>query len=113
MDLFGDVLSWYGHPTIEQLWGDERHQGRAFIRHMPSSEVAIELKTALHKDAGRAMRWLRNDVTDIDQSAMAVPYCDVVVTDKATADALVKARLDERCSTTLLRSLNDLPSYLQ
>jgi len=78
-DLFGDVLSWYGRPTIEQLWGDERHQGRAFIRQMPSSEVAIELKTALHKDAARAVRWLPNDVTDIDQLAMAVPYCDVVV----------------------------------
>jgi len=111
-DLFGDVLSWYGRPAIEQLWREERHQGRAFIRQMPSSEVAIELKTALHKDAARAVRWLPNDVTDIDQLAMAVPYCNVVVTDKAAADALVRARLDQRCSTTLLRSLKDLPGYL-
>lgn len=111
-DLFSDVMAWYGRPTIEQLWGDERDQGRAFIRQMPSSEVAIELKTTLHKDAARGARWLPNDVTDIDQLAMTVPYCDVVVTDKAAADALLKARLDERCSTTLLRSLKDLPGYL-
>jgi len=68
-DLFGDVLSWYGQPTIEELWGDRRGS-RAFIRQMPSSEVAIELKTALHRDAGRAARWLPNDVNDIDQLAI-------------------------------------------
>jgi hypothetical protein len=79
---------------------------------MPSSEVAVELKTALHRDAARAVGWLPNDVTDIDQLAMAVPYCDVVVTEKAGADSLKKAHLDERCGTTLLRSLNDLPTYL-
>lgn len=110
-DLFCDVLSWYGQPAIDQLW-DDRPQARAFIRQMPSSEVAIELKTALHRDAARAAAWLPNDVTDIDQLAMAVPYCDVVVTEKAGADSLKKAHLDERCATTLLRSLNDLPSYL-
>lgn len=79
---------------------------------MPSSEVAIELKTALHRDASRAARWLPNDVNDIDQLAMAVPYCDIVVTEKAAVDALVKARLDRRCGTTLLRALNDLPGHL-
>jgi len=79
---------------------------------MPSSEVAIELKTALHRDAARAAGWLPNDVTDIDQLAMAMPYCDVVVTENAAADAMKKAHLDERCATTLLRSLNDLPPYL-
>jgi hypothetical protein len=111
-DLFCDVLSWYGQPAIDQLLGDNRHQARAFIRQMPSSEVAIELKTALHRDAARAVGWLPNDVTDIDQLAMAVPYCDVVVTEKAGADSLKKAHLDERCATTLLRSLNDLPPFL-
>jgi len=111
-DLLGETLSRYGQGvTIDQLWGD-RPQARRFVRQMPSSEVAIELKTALHRDAARAAGWLPNDVTDIDQLAMTMPYCDVVVTEKAAADALKKAHLDERCATTLLRSLNDLPTFL-
>lgn len=111
-DLFGETLSRYGPGvTIEQLLGD-RSQARRFVRQMPSSEVAIELKTALHRDASRAADWLPNDVTDIDQLAMTMPYCDVVVTEKAAADALKKAHLDERCATTLLRSLNDLSTFL-
>ena len=111
-DSFGQVLSWYGQPGIGELWGNDRDQSRTFVRQMPSSEVAVELKTSMHRDAARAARWLANDVLDIDQLAMAVPYCDVVVTEKAAQDALVKARLDERCETVLLRRLQDLPAHL-
>lgn len=110
-DSFERVLCWYGRPSYEQLWGD-RDGARAFVRQMPSSEVAIELKRVLHRDAGRAANWKPNDVNDIDQMAMAVPYCNVVVTEKAAADALKRARLDERCGTTLLRNLNDLAGHL-
>jgi hypothetical protein len=78
---------------------------------MQSSEVAIELKTALHRDAARAAGWLPNDVTDIDQLAMAVPYCDVVVTEKAGGDSLKKAHLDERCATTVV-AVAERPSSL-
>jgi hypothetical protein len=111
-DLFGQVLSWYGQPGVDELLGNDRDQSRTFVRQMPSTEVAVELKTIMHRDAARAARWLPNDVLDIDQLAMAVPYCDVIVTEKAARDALVKARLDERCETVLLRRLQDLPAHL-
>ena len=111
-DLFSQVLSWYGQPGIDELWGTDRDQSRIFIRQMPSSEVAIELKTSMHRDAARSSRWQPNDVLDIDQLAMTVPYCDVVVTEKAARDALMKAQLDQRCGTVLLGRLEDLPAHL-
>jgi hypothetical protein len=89
-----------------------RDQGsaRAFIRAMPSTEVSIELKTAWHRN--RDKQWTANDIYDIDAMSLAVPYCDVVVTEKACHHALKAARLGERMHTALLRNLEDLPSTL-
>jgi hypothetical protein len=85
--------------------------GRKFVRAMPSTGVSIELKTAWHRN--RDKKWTANDMYDIDAMALAVPYCDIVVTEKACHHALTTARLDERMYTALLRDLNELPSTLE
>ena len=77
---------------------------------MPSTEVSIELKTAWHRNGDRV--WTANDIYDIDAMSLAVPYCDVVVPDKAFYHALNSAGLGERMHTALLRNLVDLPSTL-
>src|SRR5688572_22393889 len=41
----------------------------------------MALKTAWHRN--RDIPWSANDIYDIDAMALAVPYCDVVVTEKA------------------------------
>jgi hypothetical protein len=73
---------------------------------MPSSEVAIELKTAWHRNPAKT--WAANDVHDIDALALAVPYCDIVVTEKACHHVLKNAGIDKRMHTLLLRDLRDL-----
>jgi hypothetical protein len=83
---------------------------RAFVRAMPSTEVSIELKTAWHRN--RDKPWTANDIHDIDAMSLTVPYCDVVVTEKACHHALEAARLGERMHTALLRNLADLPNIL-
>jgi hypothetical protein len=83
---------------------------RKFVRAMPSTEVSIELKTAWHRD--RFKLWAANDIYDIDAMSLAVPYCDVVVSDKACHHVLNVARFGERMHTALLRNLVDLPSTL-
>jgi len=83
---------------------------RKFVRAMPSTEVAIELKTAWHRN--RSKPWTANDIYDIDAMSLAVPYCDVVVTEKACHHVLNVARFGERMQTALLRKLEDLPSTL-
>jgi len=40
--------------------------------------------------------------------SVAVPYCDVVVTDKQTVDALRRHQVPERIGTTVVHSLDDL-----
>jgi hypothetical protein len=51
-----------------------------FVRSMTSTEVSIEIKTAWH--GNRNKQWTANDIYDIDASSLAVPYCDIVVTEK-------------------------------
>lgn len=84
--------------------------GRAFLRSMPSTEVAMELKTAWHRN--RDKPWTPNDIHDIDALSLAVPYCDVVVTEKACHHALTAAELGKRMHTALLRNLHDVPDTL-
>jgi len=88
----------------------DQQSARAFARAMPSSDVSIELKTAWHRNQHK--KWTANDIYDIDAMSLAVPYCDVVVTEKACHHVLSVARLGERMGTTLLRDLADLPSTL-
>ena len=88
----------------------DRISAQALVRSMPSTEVAIELKTAWHRDRNKS--WEENDIHDIDALALAVPYCDVVVTEKACHHVLTNAGLGERMHTALLRRLEDLPAIL-
>jgi hypothetical protein len=90
---------------------NEPESGRALVGAMASAEVSIALKTAWHRNSEK--RWSANDIYDIDAMALAVPYCDVVLTDKACFDALEKADLGNRMHTALLRSLEDLPAVLE
>src|ERR1035437_607105 len=83
---------------------------RSFVRAMPSTEVSIELKTAWHRNGDKV--WTANDIYDIDAMSLTVPYCDVVVPDKAFYHVLNSAGLGERMHTALLRNLVDLPSTL-
>lgn len=83
---------------------------RRFVRAMPSTEVSIELKTAWHRNSGKL--WTANDIYDLDALSLAVPYCDVVATDKACHHTLSVAGLGERMHTALLRKLEDLPNVL-
>ena len=85
--------------------------GRKFVRAMPSTEVSIELKTAWHRN--RDKTWTANDMYDIDAMALAMPYCDIVVTEKACHHALTTARLGQRMHTALLRKLEELPSVIE
>ena len=89
----------------------DQESARKLARSMPSTEVSIELKTAWHRN--RDKNWTANDIYDIDAMALAVPYCDIVVTEKACHHALTTARLDKRMHTAILRDLNELPNTLE
>jgi hypothetical protein len=102
------ALAERGLVLTDAMWDPE--SGRRLVRSMPSSEVSIELKTAWHKNGERS--WTVNDIYDIDALALATPYCDIVVTEKACHHILNVAGLAERMDTSLLHRLTDLPRVL-
>lgn len=77
---------------------------------MPSFDVAVSLKTAYHRDPKHT--WTPNDIHDIDALSSTIPYCDIVLTDKAVASGVTRTGLAERCRTIVLRRLFDLPQHL-
>lgn len=83
---------------------------RRALDSMPSSDVAVSLKTAYHRDPMH--RWTPNDIHDIDALGSTLPYCDVVVTDRAAASNAERAKLPTRLHTTVISRLADLPEHL-
>ncbi|MEM1332746.1 MAG: hypothetical protein AAGG08_04730 [Actinomycetota bacterium] len=79
---------------------------RSAVKAMPSFLVAVTLKAAYHRNPEH--KWKRNDIHDIDALGSTVPYCDVVVTDKAAATHVRSAGLPERFNTHVLHRLDDL-----
>ena len=73
---------------------------------MPSFDASVSLKTSLHRNAEHW--WTANDVHDIDALAVALPYCDVVLTDGAMASRTVQAGLASRYGTVVLSRLSDI-----
>lgn len=83
---------------------------RRTLDAMPSFDVAVTLKTAYHRDP--AHRWTPNDTHDIDALGSTLPYCDIVVTDKAVASHVKSTNLAARLGTIALSRLPDLLEHL-
>lgn len=77
---------------------------------MPSFDVAVTLKTEYHLDPYH--KWKPNDVTDIDALGSTLPYCDIVVTDKAIASHAVRTGLAERLGTVVLSRTAEVVKHL-
>ena len=73
---------------------------------MPSFDVAVSMKVEYHRDPNHT--WTSNDIHDIDALGSSIPYCDVVVTDKAAAHAANVSGLAKRFGTVVIWRLDDL-----
>ena len=83
---------------------------RMICDSMPSFDVTVTLKTEYHRNPNHS--WTPNDVCDIQGLAATLPYCDVVVTDKAVVSMITRTGLAQRLNTVALRSLDDVAGYL-
>ncbi|MDQ1583824.1 MAG: hypothetical protein QOF36_1878 [Microbacteriaceae bacterium] len=83
---------------------------RMFTASLPSADAYITVMAGRHRDANR--RWTANDIFDIDALSVAVPYCDVVLTDKAAAHSANATGLAARLDATVLAKLDDLVAEL-
>ena len=94
---------------IEDL-GETLEDRRAFMLRMPSQRVVIELKTSYHRNPNH--RWTTNDLHDIDAMSLALPYCDVVLTDAAVRSHAQRTGLDGLLDVTLPRTPQEAADML-
>ena len=97
------------HATLDDLI-TEQGAAREFTDSLPSADVFISLKTALHRNP--QTRWTPNTMFDIDALSVAVPYCQVVAADHAAADALNRSGVAARLGTTVVSKPADLVTQL-
>ena len=96
--------------TLGQLFANPEDGRRAFDS-MPSFDVAVSIKTSYYQNPNH--RWTVNDVHDIDALGSVLPYCDVVVSDKAVVSHVKRSGLEDRLGCAVLSRLADLPACLQ
>ena len=94
---------------VENLAPDIEGRRKVFDA-MPSFDVVVTLKTEYHRNPNH--QWTSNDICDIHALATTLPYCDVVVTDKAIATQATRTGLDQRLNTVVLSDLESLLEHL-
>lgn len=108
-DIYTEAMQARG-AMVKSLLTD-RERARCLVRSLPGSEVSTELKVAGHRN--RQTKWTPNDIVDIEAMSLAVPYCDVVVTEKRACSTLRTAHLDKRMNARIIDQLDELPSVLR
>jgi hypothetical protein len=104
MDMLNESLLARG-LKIEDVWSDTASSQR-LVDAMPSGDIAVTLLAEYHRDA--TFNWKRNHIFDIDALSVAVPYCDLIATDKQAVDALNRSPVTERIGSQVFRSLDAL-----
>ena len=108
-DVFDEACVNHGFADIGDLLATQPE-----IRHhfysMPSFDVSATLKAAYHRNPEH--RWTPNDMHDIAMLSAVVPYCDIVVTDKAAASHVNVTGLAKRANTIVLSKLEDVPAHI-
>ncbi len=82
----------------------------AFFMDLPTRRVTHEMLLARHRDPGQA--WKANDLSDFAALGVAVPYCDIVVTERHWRGVLRAAHMDDVYSTVILDDVRELRSLL-
>jgi hypothetical protein len=77
---------------------------------IPSRWVEREMRRLRH--ANPQKQWEGNDLNDVMALSVAVPYCNVVITERQWADFVGVAKLDRRFDTTVISDLRRLPELL-
>lgn len=112
LDNYTRALLSAGFNTKRRPPFSTREQLTDFLMSLPSRRVAAMIQFHYLRDVRRD--WTINDLRDIAALAKAIPYCDIVVTDKKAWDVSVnRAHLDSEFSTHIFRRLTDLGTYLQ
>jgi hypothetical protein len=81
-----------------------------FWKSIPALDIELELHSQMHLQASKA--WSSHDDRDIAFLALAIPACDVVVTEKFWVNLSERRKLQQRYDTTILSDLRKLPALI-
>ena len=95
---------------MEQFFAAKPDDLRSIYSSMPSLDVAVTLKTSLHRNPNH--RWTNNDIYDMRALALTIPYCDVVVTDRSMWSHVTRHKLPGRYETVVLSQVAELPNHM-
>ncbi|WP_235531363.1 hypothetical protein [Phycicoccus sp. Soil748] len=83
---------------------------RSFVGSMPHTQVAISIKTRMHKNPRHT--WTPNDISDIDAMSVAYAYCEAVFPDKAVRQALLTSTELQAMRTYVPRRAAELAEWI-
>lgn len=81
------------------------------VEAMPSRWVEMKLRHARQVNPQKG--WSGNDLNDVSALAIAVPYCDIVVTEKSWATMLTDAKVPARFGHVVTASFDGLVKRLE
>ena len=99
-----------GRGDIDGLIPGNRDELRSMFDAIPSANVAVTLKTSLHRDSN--YKWRNNDIYDIRALSLTIPYCDVVVTDGSMWSHVTRHELPNRYDTVVISQLAELSDHI-
>jgi hypothetical protein len=82
----------------------------AFLDDIPSAAITMTLIDKNLRNSDKA--WAGNDLRDADAMSAAIPYCDIVLTDKHVAAQLATSPAVAKQGTIVLARLSDLNDKL-
>lgn len=75
--------------------------------------IAVQSALIIQTDKNGSRAWSANDINDMDSLGAAVPYCDIVVTERYACEVLNRSGVAQRYNTRVMRSLTDLKPILE
>ncbi len=82
----------------------------SLLLDLPSRVITYQLRRLRHENPKTS--WKPTDLEDVSALAVAVAYCDVVVTERHWSHLARRGQLDQRFSTTIISSVSQLPGVL-
>lgn len=79
-----------------------------YLTTIPSLYVSAKLTFQRYKNQSKAFH--RNDIKDIVFLSTAIPYCDVIITERSWADYIKRENLDQKYNVKIFTDLNELLS---
>jgi hypothetical protein len=113
IDILQPLNEAFAHAPIAKQESSELDTAEgmtALLMELPSRAVTYELRRLRHQS--RDTKWKPNDLEDVASLSVAIPYCDVVVTEKHWCHMARRATLDRRFNTVILHDLKELAAVI-